>query len=370
MTKSEIAQNINKYPYVKKIVSIFSHPLLKIKNLQKIKAYSKENVILPEFNNMDYESWNKSFRNLMLLSNEIRFMDMIDEFYHESLILLKNHTFSTDNIIVVCLLKNEKYRVKKFVEHYRKIGADGFIFIDNGSEDGTKEFLEAQSDVALFEVKKTYNSIRKTAWINKVISYYGVNRWFIIPDSDEFFVYPEMDTMKLHSYSECLIRNKVYCVKTMMLELYPNAPFFDDKRLPDNFIDDYCYYDPDGLFQKRVFGIKDESVRPKPTMLFYDGKRFVIGSHDFYPKIEDINATFGGIVLHYKFLSNERKKIDKIVSKGIYANNSSLYKLYKKRFDEDNNYNAYYEGSLKWIGVESFNTFRNIKKLSEKEIKK
>lgn len=367
MIQKKISKKLNKYPLIKRIVSIVSHPIKKAGYYKKLKHYSEEISVLPEFKSTDYLLWKRSFKELVAMSNEERFMDMIDEFYHESLTLLKEHCFKHDDIIVVCLLKNEIYRVREFVKHYRSLGVDGFIFIDNGSEDGTVEFLTSQQDVALLKTDTTYNSVRKTAWINKVISYYGLNRWYLIPDSDEFFVYPEMDEMNIHEYLDKIMKKGIFSVKTMMLEMYPNAPFFDTKCDPGDFRATYIYFDPDTHFHQRLFGYKEKSYRPKPTALFYDGNRFALGSHEYYPFIENSNSGFGGIVLHYKFLPNERNKIEKIVESGTYANNSSLYKLYKKKFDENVKFNAYFDESLEWKGTESFNYFPFIKKLSETE---
>ena len=364
MIQKKISAKLNKYPLIKGIFSFACHPLLKCANYRKLKQYSEKISVLPEFKNTDYSMWRESFNTLISLSNEVRFIDMIEEFYKESLTLLKYNSFKDDDIIVVCLLKNEIYRVREFVKHYRSLGADGFVFIDNGSDDGTVEFLMEQSDIALFKTRTTYNSIRKTAWINKAISYFGLNRWYIIPDSDEFFVYPEMDEMNLHEYLSALKQKGIYGVKTMMLEMYPNAPFFDDKADPSLFRYTYRFYDKDALFLTRVFGDDCSDVRPKPTVLFYDGSRFAVGSHDYFPFAENQSSDYGGIVLHYKFLPHERHKIDKIVESGVYANHSALYKLYKNRFDNDSEYNAFYEGSLEWRGTESISDFDFIKRLT------
>ncbi len=350
---------------LKTVVSIVRRPIYKVSIRKKIVSLASEIRIAPPFYSLDYNPWNNSFKKMMLQSNESRFLEMIYEFYKNPLKLCKMHDLSGDGPVVVCALKNELTRLHEFYRHYRSLGVKDFIMIDNNSSDGTLDFLINQSDTAVFFTDRTYNSKRKTGWINKAISYYGIEQWYVIVDADEFLVYPEMSDISIIEYVKELKARKIYSVKTLMLEMYPNAPFFDDLRSPENFVSEYCYFDIDGKLHERLFDARDNNYRWKVSLLYYDGNRFVTGSHDFYPFNEYIECRWGGIVLHYKFLSDEKKKIKKIVNEGMYANNSSLYKKYKAVFDEKPDLNPYYDGSRKWEGAESFKYFKFIEQLTK-----
>ena len=86
---------------------------------------------------------------------------------------------SEDNPIVVLCVKNDIRRIQMLVEHYRSLGVVKFAFLDNGSEDGTFEWLLEQPDIDLYRCLERYQTNVKEGWINRIISHYGFDRWFI-----------------------------------------------------------------------------------------------------------------------------------------------------------------------------------------------
>ena len=81
-----------------------------------------------------------------------------------------------------------------------------------------------REDVKLYKITEIYNSRRKIAWINKAIFYNRIYQWYLMPDSDEFFVYPEIDEISFPEYVSRLKKN-ISIVKAMMLEMYPKGSF-------------------------------------------------------------------------------------------------------------------------------------------------
>ena len=59
---------------------------------------------------------------------------------------------SAENPIVVLCVKNDLRRIQMLVEHYRSLGVEKFAFMDNGSEDGTFEWLLEQPDIDLYRI--------------------------------------------------------------------------------------------------------------------------------------------------------------------------------------------------------------------------
>ena len=45
------------------------------------------------------------------------------------------------------MCRNERLRLPAFLNHYRSLGVDEFLVIDNDSSDGSTEYLAAQADV-------------------------------------------------------------------------------------------------------------------------------------------------------------------------------------------------------------------------------
>ena len=55
----------------------------------------------------------------------------------------------TSPVVILCV-KNDLKRIQMLVGHYRKLGIKRFAFLDNGSDDGTYEWLLEQRDTELY----------------------------------------------------------------------------------------------------------------------------------------------------------------------------------------------------------------------------
>jgi len=65
-----------------------------------------------------------------------------------------------DTILAVSTVRNEIVRLPYFLAHHRKLGVGHFLFVDNGSDDGTIEFLGKQPDVSLWVATDSYKESR------------------------------------------------------------------------------------------------------------------------------------------------------------------------------------------------------------------
>lgn len=117
----------------------------------------------------------------------------IDEFFERNIdCLSRQAAFSAEGTIptVVCVVKNGAERMRLFYHHYRKLGVTQFAILDNGSTDGTREYLLQQPDTHVYSVNAPFETQKKTAWIEKLLAMEGYNRWYIVVDSDELLDYP------------------------------------------------------------------------------------------------------------------------------------------------------------------------------------
>ena len=72
-----------------------------------------------------------------------------------------------DDILVFSTLRNEKVRLEYFLKYYRELGVNHFLMVDNGSDDGSAEYLMDQPDVSLWETGQSYKRARfGVDWLN------------------------------------------------------------------------------------------------------------------------------------------------------------------------------------------------------------
>lgn len=362
---------------IKSAASIAIAPRYKLQALKKLQAHnSRENALegLKE-----PQIWEENFRRLILSANDRLHVDVMEAFYQDPLRQLKTwDTAPAGDLVVGCAVKDDLIRIREFFAHYRALGVNAFIMIDNGSTDGTREYLLQQPDAVVWETDAVYNSRRKTAWLDRAAANLtGGGYWYLTVDSDELFVYPEMDSLSLPEYAARLRRRGITSVKALMLECYPRGELFAPDADPADFIRDYCWFDGDsdeylydplfntvsGGMHARVFG--KSPTRTKVPLVYSEAGRFATGSHTIFPLKENIQSQFGAILLHYKFLPNEKEKIKKIVEQGNYANGSALYKRYLQKIDDDAGFALLFEDSKRWRGAASFQEFPWIRPLTE-----
>ena len=53
-------------------------------------------------------------------------------------------------ILAFLTIRNEKPRLPYFLDYYRALGVDHFLFVDNGASDGGAEYHADQPDVTLW----------------------------------------------------------------------------------------------------------------------------------------------------------------------------------------------------------------------------
>ena len=96
-----------------------------------------------------------------------------------------------DEIRAFMTVRDEMLRLPQNLNHHRSIGVTRFFVVDNGSTDGSREFLLAQPDCHLFLTHNSYAESRYgLEWQHAVLDEYGTNHWCLIIDADEWFIYP------------------------------------------------------------------------------------------------------------------------------------------------------------------------------------
>jgi hypothetical protein len=120
---------------------------------------------------------------------------------------------------------NELYFLPAFFEHYRALGIELFLMLDDHSTDGTSEFLREQPDCIVLTSSLRYgDSIggQRVAhlWKNAIPQLLLQDRWAIVADADEFLFIPQA----FPSFTEltsALDARGITAVIASMVDFYP-----------------------------------------------------------------------------------------------------------------------------------------------------
>jgi hypothetical protein len=129
-----------------------------------------------------------------------------------------------DDILLMSVLRNERVRLPYFLQYYRALGVGHFLMVDNGSDDGSGEFLLAQPDVSLWRAAGGYREARfGMDWITHLQNRHADGHWTLTVDLDEFLIYPFCETRPLRALTDWLEGAGLRALSAMILDLYPRG---------------------------------------------------------------------------------------------------------------------------------------------------
>ncbi|MCL2079048.1 MAG: glycosyltransferase family 2 protein [Oscillospiraceae bacterium] len=265
---------------------------------------------------------------------------------------------SDNEPIMLCPVKDDLTRIKEHVRHYRQIGVRHLAYIDNESTDGTFEWLSEQGDVSLFTVSETFNPARKLAWMRQAADILGFDRWYLKPDSDEFFVYPSIETISISRYIEHLETKNIDAVLAPMIDMYSKDSVFSSD-LEHDFRQKHCYFDTDTYTRRTVFYTQSITGGPRYRAFALCGElakyplvkakeSYFLSDHDACPyKLNFQTKGAGAFLLHYKFLDYDYDKYLKFAKSGIHTKDSGDHKRYISTHKENPQMSLYCSSSQK-----------------------
>lgn len=139
------------------------------------------------------------------------------------------------DILLVCVLKDEMYFLPKFLAHYRAIGVEHFVFLDDASTDGTTDFLTRQPDVSVVNAglrfsdpvilnNARYKPVQQRAihlWRSLLHQRFQGRLGTVNVDADEFLQLPP--GQKLRDLTGKLDGVQAQCVWGAMIDVYPEC---------------------------------------------------------------------------------------------------------------------------------------------------
>lgn len=135
------------------------------------------------------------------------------------------------DVYVIAVVRNEMVMLPHFIDYYRALGISTFIFVDNCSTDGTREYLLAQPDVITYSTDTEYNkSHYGVTWQHTLLGNLCLNKWVLLADADELLVYENCESVQIGEYLKTLDEAGAEGALLYMIDMYP----YDD-------LDDACF---------------------------------------------------------------------------------------------------------------------------------
>lgn len=225
---------------------------------------------------------------------------------------------------IVCLsvCRDEMDQLASFLAHHRLLGVRRFVVVDNGSTDGSHEFLARQPDVELWHTALGFRELAfGAAAFTAIARRYLVDRWCLILDADERFVLPP-GYADLPSLVAALEAGACHALPGLLVDVYTDAPLDSAGGPVPLHLEGDVYLDRTwmhgthehagpfgngrhlvGGVRNRVFGSEPEFLLSKVPLVKYTHERLLVGGQ------HDTNApplaisTGRAALLHTKFLA-------------------------------------------------------------------
>jgi hypothetical protein len=165
--------------------------------------------------------------------------------------------------VVLAVVRNEMLRLPYLLSHYRRLGFDHFIFVDNDSTDGTGEYLAAQPDSLVYFTKESFGASGGGAglgWKNLLLDQFCTGRWVLVADADELLVWPGSEQESIRSLTARFDDSGADSLMTVLLDMYSDKPFGQIGYVAGEPFTDYCpFFDwgPYKVFHTRRFPFRE-----------------------------------------------------------------------------------------------------------------
>lgn len=178
------------------------------------------------------------------------------------------------HIPCIALTHNEMAILPEFLEHYRRLGPVQFAIVDDRSDDGSRDFLLGQPDVALFEPKpgSTYAE-HKRPWRRELLDLFAIDRWCLVPDIDEFLVFMDYETRGIEALISDLETERSEALHCIMLDMYADKPLADHSYSGGGLVAAFPMTDGPGSYFLLPAPARYRRKYPAPSLLVYGGMR-------------------------------------------------------------------------------------------------
>lgn len=298
---------------------------------------------------------------------------------------VQNRLRTGDSCVLFSCIRNESHRIDFFYRYYKNLGVEHFVFIDNGSTDGFREWSADKADVSVWHTDASYKKAGfGVHWCNYLLQKYGTGKLCVTVDPDEFLVYPHMETRTIKDLGQHLKEIGRPCLHVLMLDAYSDRPIDETVMVPGDNPFDLCrYFDRDGYVQRsnymsgtfvqggprlRAFNRDTPKEAPAlnkmPVVWWRKHYRYQSSAHLMWPW--SLNRTsmktgvpLSGALFHFKFVSSLREKVNEEMVRRQHYGDSREYERYKENIRNSlylKGVSIKYEGTEQLIGLGLINT--------------
>lgn len=273
----------------------------------------------------------------------------------------RTRTIRPREILVLSTLRNERLRLPFFLRYYRDLGVDRFLLVDNGSDDGSREYLADQPDVSLWTTAASYRDARfGVDWLTHLQRRHCHGHWCLTVDVDEFLVYPFCDTRPLRALTDWLEASALRSFPAMLLDMYPKgplgaqpyreaqdpfeiAPWFDTGNYTISTNHRFGNLWIQGGPRLRTFFAQNPEKAPAlnkiPLVLWHRNYAYASSAHMLLPRgLNQVFDTLGGekasgVLLHAKFIDSFGAKAEEEMRRQQHYAASAEYRAYRAALD-------------------------------------
>ena len=310
------------------------------------------------FSKTTKEIQNKFLQNFLeIAKNEVDNIELstdvlkllTDGFYKSDINLIQKQINKTkldkNDVTLICAFKNAKNLIELFIDHHVKIGIKNFVLIDNGSSDESVDIIKQYNNdfkIDIWSTNDAFDSFKSCGWRQRMLVYYGINRWYLNLDIDELFVYSGIEDGGINEIIKYAHQNKFQAIESIMLDTYSDKPILSSDNVElANIQKIYKYIDRNTYtkvanekYKYRIFGgprNRKFNITPslqKYPLIYFNIDTVNVNPHFWYPFSINYNSRLVSALLHYKFLPGDLELYKNYVKTGIHWDNSREYKVY------------------------------------------
>ncbi|MFD0982158.1 MULTISPECIES: glycosyltransferase family 2 protein [Tropicimonas] len=269
----------------------------------------------------------------------------------------RTRAIGEEDVLAFTTLRNERVRLPYFLDYYRRQGVGHFLMVDNGSTDGSSQFLADQADVSLWTTQASYKRARYGVdWLNWLQWQHGHGHWTLVVDPDEFFIYPFCDTRPIQALTGWLDTCGLRSFSAMLVDMYPKGPIDAEAyREGQDPFEIASWFDSGNYFisrnplyhnlwiqggpRARVFFADQPSAAPSlnkiPLVKWRREYVYAQSTHMLLPR--GLNRVYddhggektSGALLHAKFLNTLAGKAEEELARGEHYAGGREYRAYR-----------------------------------------